>query len=165
MLLLLRFMFSLDGQGRAASNVAQPRPEGAAVSPLEFRIFPDAYEIAVGGQALAHLDGGPLALLARAGQRLRDADIEAAIERSEDWLMPYSKSFQGLEMHVTETAGRLRHRLGAQASFTPEEIERAFSLAFDDVAFARPVNRDFVADIVLLRELVHHGALSRVVLK
>jgi hypothetical protein len=134
------------------------------MSLLELRILPAAYEIAMGGRVLARLDGGPQALLAGAGEHLRDADIEAAIERSEDWLMPFSKSLQGLEAQVLEAEGRLRRRLGLPASFTPEDIERAFSLAFDDVAFRRPVDRAFVADIVLLRELVHHGALMRVVL-
>jgi len=113
---------------------------------------------------LARLEGGPLALLMGAGERLRDVDIEAAIERVEDWLMPSSKSIQGLALHVRDNRGRLRDRLGAHASLTPEEAERAFSLAVDDVAFNRPLDRNFVADLVLLRELVHHGRLSRVVL-
>ena len=132
---------------------------------LHLRIFPDAYEISVDAQLLARLDGGPRALLSGAGKRLRDADIEAAIERSEDWLMPSSKSFHGFELQVQDETGRLRRGLGDAASFTPEEIERAFSHAFDDVGFSRPLDPGYLADIVLLRELVHHGALTRVVLR
>ena len=134
------------------------------MSSLELGILADAYELSAGGHALARLEGGPLALLAGAGERLRAVDVEAAIERAEDWLMPSSKPFQGLALHVQDSRGRLRDRLGAHASLTPEEVERAFSRAVDDVAFNRPIDRNFVADLVLVRELVHHGRLPRVVL-
>jgi len=132
---------------------------------LELGITAVAYEISVSGQVLARLDGGPSALLAGAGERLRDVDLEAAIERAENWLMPSSRSFQGLTMHVRNTPVRLRNGFAAAASLTPQEVERAFSGLVDDVAFHRAVDRDFVADLVLLRELVHHGALSGVVLE
>ena len=135
------------------------------MSRFEFRILPDAYELSVDGHMLARLEGGPLALLAGAGERLRDLDIEAAIERAEDWLMPSSRSFHGLDLHVRDVPGRLRDGLGAHASLKPEEVECAFSRAFDDVAFSRSIDRGLVADLVLLRELVHHGGLPRILVE
>lgn len=135
------------------------------MSRLELEIHPNAYQLCLDGQVLARLEGGPAALLAGADERLRDLDIEAAIERSEDWLMPSSKSWQGLVLHVRDIPGRLRDRLGADAILTPEKVERAFSGAVDDVVFGRPIARDLVADMVLLREQVHHGGLSRIELE
>lgn len=131
---------------------------------LMLEIFADAYELSLDAQVLARLEGGPMALLAGAGGRLRDVDIEMAIERAEEWLMPSSKSFQKLELQVRYTTGRLRDRIGGPALLAPEEVERAFSGMVDDVRFNRTLGRGFVADLVLLRELVHHGGLSRVVL-
>ncbi|MBI5279700.1 MAG: hypothetical protein HY854_24930 [Burkholderiales bacterium] len=116
----------------------------------------DAYELRIGADLLARLDGGAAALLAGAGEQLRAIDIETAIERSEDWLMPVIRALHGLELHVDDSTGRL------QASFTPEEIEHVFTHAFDAVAHGRPVDRESVADSILLRELTHHGALTRI---
>ena len=132
---------------------------------LDLEIHADAYGLSAGGRVLARLERGPAALLAGASERLRDIDIESAIERSEDWLMPSSKSWQGFALRVADADGRLRDRLGVAAAFTPEEVERAFSAVVDDVAFGRPIARDVVAHLVLLRELVHHGALSGIVLE
>jgi hypothetical protein len=129
---------------------------------LQFEILADAYEISADGQVLARLPRGPLAILGGAGERLRDLDIEIAIEHAEDWLMPSSKSFQGFALVVKDTQGRLRDRLGAGSRLTPDDVEIAFTRAFDDVAFARPIDRLLVADMVLLRELVHHGAAPHV---
>jgi hypothetical protein len=140
-------------------------PDQNAQGTLVFEILADAYRLSAGPRELAVLQGGPSALLAGAGARLRDADIEAAIERAEDWLMPSSKSVQGFVLQVRDASGRLRRRLGAQPHFTPEEIERAFSAAVDDVAFGRAVDREAVADLVMVRELVHHGALTAIVLQ
>lgn len=142
----------------------EPSPAHASTGALDFRIAADAYELRVGGQAVARLAGGCGALLQGAGEHLREVDIEAAIERAEDWLMPASRSFQGLALHVTGDRAGLRERLGQRTNFTPDEVERAFSTAADDVAFRRPVPRELIADLVLLRELVHHGRLSRIVL-
>jgi hypothetical protein len=125
-------------------------PDQNAQGTLVFEILADAYRLSAGPRELAVL---------------HDADIEAAIERAEDWLMPSSKSVQGFVLQVRDASGRLRRRLGAQPHFTPEEIERAFSAAVDDVAFGRAVDREAVADLVMVRELVHHGALTAIVLQ
>ena len=129
---------------------------------LHLDVRSDAYELRLDGKVLARLDGGAVALLAGAGEQLRDLDIEAAIERSEDWLMPSSRLLDGLEMRVGDETGRVGRLLGEQASFTPSDVEQAFTRAFDAVAHARAPDRHAVADVVLIRELVHHGRLSRI---
>ena len=99
-----------------------------------------------------------------ASGRLSELDIEAAIERSEDWLMPSSKRLQGLDLRVRDATGRVRAALGDPSSLTPEQVEQAFNRAFDAVAHGRPIDPSSVANVVLLRELVHHGGLARVTL-
>jgi hypothetical protein len=135
------------------------------VTHIEFRIGADAYVLVSDRQAIARLEGGPGALLAGAPERLRNLDIEVAIERAEDWLMPSSKSWQGLPMRVRDEAGRLRRHFGALAAPTPVEVEQVFSRAVDDVAFGRAIDAALFADILMLRELVHHGAISRITLE
>lgn len=132
---------------------------------LDLKVHATAYELSVAGRVLARLEGGPAALLAGAGQRLRDLDIETAIERAEDWLMPSSKSWHGFALRVAGAQGSLREHLGALATATPDALERAFSDMVADLAFGRPFDRDAVAHLVLLRELAHHGALSRIVVE
>ena len=130
---------------------------------LRLEIRRDAYELLLDGEPLATLIGGAAALLRGSGERLREADVEVLIERSEDWLMPSSKAFQQLELRVRDTAGRLRSLLEARGTLTPAETEQAFNRAFDAVAHQRAVDREGLADVVLLRELVHHGSLARIV--
>ena len=129
---------------------------------LHLDVRADAYELRLDGEVLARLEGGAAALLRGAGVRLREVDIEAAIERSEDWLMPSSKRIEGLDLRVRDATGRVRAALGDQASFTTEQVEQAFNRAFDAVAHGRPIDPESVADVVLLRELAHHGRLARV---
>ncbi|MBK6007962.1 hypothetical protein JJB11_17825 [Ramlibacter ginsenosidimutans] len=131
---------------------------------LELDVADDACTLRLDGRVLARLDGGAEALLSGAGERLRELDIEVAIERSEEWLMPSSRLLQGLELKVRDATGRMRSMLGASASFTLAEVEQAFARAHDAVAHGRPVSRGGVADVVLLRELAHHGRLSRILL-
>jgi hypothetical protein len=121
----------------------------------------DAYELRLNGKVIARLDGGSAALLPGAGA-LRDIDIETAIERSEDWLMPFSKLLSGLELRVRDETGRLREVIGEQASFTAEDVEQVFTRVFDAVGHGREIDRYGVADVVLVRELVHHGRVARV---
>jgi hypothetical protein len=147
----------------AAGIVARPAREGHGMNRLQLWVGARAYALSLNGQLLARMEGGASALLAGAGDRLREADIEVAIERAEDWLMPSSKSWQGVELHVQDDAGRLRARLGATAILLPEQVERDFSRAVADVTMGRPVDNEAIADLVLLRELVHHGAVPSVV--
>ena len=135
------------------------------MSELIIDVRADAYELRLDGQVLALLEGGAAALLSGAGGRLREFDIEAAIDRSEDWLMPSSKRFQGLDLRVRDRTGRVRGSVGGPSSLTPEQVEQAFNRVFDAVAHGRPIEPESVADVVLLRELAHHGKLARVVLE
>ena len=129
---------------------------------LNLHVRPDAYELQLDDDVLARLDGGPATLLAGAGEQLRDLDIEVAIERAEDWLMPSSKVLLGLELRVCGETAQIRKLLGNQASFTATEVESAFARLLDAVAHARASDRDGAAAVVLLRELVHHAKLSRI---
>lgn len=138
-------------------------------------IRPDAYEMRLNGEVIARLDGGSAALMPGTGA-LRDIDIETAIERSEDWLMPFSKLLRGLELRVRGETGRVRELMGEQGRFTAADVEQAFTRVFDavghgraidpngvgDVVLVRELDPNGVADVVLVRELVHHGTVSRV---
>ncbi len=131
---------------------------------LQLDITEDAYALRLDGRVLARLEGGAAVLLSGAGERLRELDIEAAIERSEEWLMPFSRLLQGLELRVRDVTGRVRGMLGQQACFTVDKVEQAFADVLDAVAHGRFTRRAGVADVVLLRELAHHGRPSRILL-
>ena len=135
------------------------------MSELFLDVRAEAYELRLDDEVIARLEGGASALVPGARDRLREFDVEAAIERSEDWLMPSSRRLQGLDLRVRDATGRVRAALGEQSSFTPEQMEQAFNRAFDAVAHERAIDAASVADVVLLRELVHHGSLSRVLLE
>jgi hypothetical protein len=135
------------------------------VSRAELALQVDAMHVRMGDLMLGRLAGGTMALVPASAGPLRNIDVEWVIERAEDWLMPFSKSLQGSELHVHDGQGQLRQYLGAPLSLEPSDIERAFTRAADDIAFGRPVERELLAGLVLLRELVHHGALSRVVME
>ena len=129
---------------------------------LRLVISPSAYEIALDGTLLGRLDGGAGALLAGAGNPLRELDLEIAIERAEEWLMRFSKSLSGLELEVRDTAGTLRKYLGTPAVYTAQAVEQTFARVHDAVVHRRMPGREAAADIVLLRELVHHGRLAAI---
>ncbi|MGE4243931.1 hypothetical protein [Ramlibacter sp.] len=135
------------------------------MSALQLRISDAAYEISVDDTVLARLPGGASTLLAGAGERVRELDVETAIERAEDWLMPSSTSFHAFTLVLPEGAGRLAPWFGSDASVTPEQVECVFNRVVDDVAAGRAAQRDAVADLVVLRELIHHGALTAVVFR
>ena len=120
-----------------------------------------AYQLRLNGEVIARLDGGSAVLLPGTGA-LRDIDIENAIERSEDWLMPFSKLLSGLELRVRDETRRVRKVMGEQGSFTAEDVEQVFTRVFDAVGYGRAIGRDVLADVVLVRELVHHGRIARV---
>lgn len=124
-----------------------------------------SYRLVLPGEGPLVLDGGWAALLAGAGGRLREADVEAAIERAEDWLMPFSRRLTGLSLRVRDGGAGLGARLGEGAHLTPQDVEAAFGAAFDGVALGRSMDAPYLAAVVLLRELVHHGALTGVVLE
>ncbi len=123
-------------------------------------IEPQAYELWLDEKLLTRLAGGAASLLGGAGPQLRESDIEAAIEHAEDWLMPFSKLFEGLQLKVNDKTGRLQHYLNGPEHHSVEQVEQAFSDTHYEVAHGRTKDSDAVADIVLLRELAHHSRLS-----
>lgn len=131
---------------------------------LHLHLHPDAYELHLDDALLAHLPGGAASLLAGAGERLSEYDIEVAIERAEEWIMPSTARMQQLALQVHDAGGRLRQALGGGTDFTVAELEQAFDRTHDAVVRGRVADREAVAHVVLLRELAHHGRLSRIVL-
>jgi hypothetical protein len=131
------------------------------MEPVCLDVLEDAYVLSAGGHLLGRLAGGADALMARSRSdaALRPEDVERAIEKAEDWVMPLVKAGSGRALLVHDGRGLLRERLPGEAAFDLAAIELAFVRAFDAVAFQRPIARAFVADIVLVRELMHHGAL------
>lgn len=55
-----------------------------------------------------------------------------------------------------------RKVMGEQDSFTNADVEQVFTSVFDAVGHGRSIDRHGSADVVLVRELVHHGRLSSV---
>ncbi|HTH78153.1 MAG TPA: hypothetical protein VL593_04180 [Ramlibacter sp.] len=132
---------------------------------FQLHIELNSYALQLDGQVVSTLAGGAAALMAGAPAQLREIDIENAIERSEEWLMPFSKSFQRRVLRIRDVTGRVKKTLGGRTSLDLQETEQAFSRACDAVSHRRPVAREAVADLVLLRELAHHGMLVRIQLE
>lgn len=128
-------------------------------------IQPDAYALRLDASLLARLEGGAAVLMPAPAQRLREIDMEGAIERAEEWLMPSSRLFQGLSLRVHDPRGRLRPLLGAGCSLTTEDVEQVFNSTHRALARTPLDERDAVAGLVLLRELAHHGRLSGIVIE
>jgi hypothetical protein len=98
----------------------------------------DSYVLHLDGQVVSTLDGGAAALMSGAAAQLREIDIENAIERSEEWLMPFSKSFQGRVLRIRDATGRVQETLGGRTSLNLQEVEQAFTEAYDAVAHGGP---------------------------
>jgi hypothetical protein len=120
---------------------------------------------------LARLPAGADALLPPA-RAIDEGGLEAAIEVAEDWLMPHATSLRGEVLHVDDATGRLKAGLEAVLSvtgseWTVEEIEGLFLRLVDLGTGRNPTpalqgRQRFVADVVMLRELAHHGRLQAV---
>ena len=144
---------------------------------VQARLFIDAagYRLAWrNGEAwteVAVLAGGADRLLP-AGRPIGQAALEAAIEHAEDWLMPHAAGLAGALLEVTDVTGRLAAGLHAvfasdARAWDAAQLEALF-LQLDFMS-TRPhlaaqlqARREFVADIVLLRELAHHGRLDSI---
>jgi hypothetical protein len=120
---------------------------------------------------IATLARGAAALLP-ADRPVDEAQLEGAIEVAEDWLMPHAARLAGQVLEVEDMTGRLRSGLGAVLAETGlawsvDQFEALF-LRLVDLATGRlpPATlqgrQAFVADVLLLRELAHHGKLQRV---
>ncbi len=119
---------------------------------------------------LARLEGGAAALLP-AGRQPDEAGLEHAIEVAEDWLMPQARALEGEELEVADGTGRLAAGLAAvlgvsEREWTLERVEEIFLLLVDiTTGRHRQLPREhepFVADLLLVRELTHHGRLRGV---
>lgn len=117
---------------------------------------------------LASLDGGSQSLIpGNAG--LSEAALERAIDLAEDWLMPHAKSLRGETLGIRDVAGSfeagLRNVLNVEArQFSVAAIEDCFLqvVALAASPSASSVLRHqqhFVATLVLVRELAHHGGV------
>lgn len=135
-------------------------------------IEPDAYRLEHkrGDEwvELAVLQGGDIALLP-AGAGLGEAQLERAIEIAEDWLMPHARGMAGEELEVLDAVNRLKTGLAqvdpvVRDPWTVDAIESLFLALVDGVLRMQqgPAGTDLrvvLADVLLLRELAHHGQL------
>lgn len=124
-----------------------------------------------GWTELARLPGGAATLMPDAGAGVGEPQMEGAIERAEDWLMPHAASLQGASLEVRDETRRLVQGLRAgyassASEWSLEELEGLFLRVVDRTLGRRAVwpgdTPAFIADVVLLRELAHHGRLARV---
>ena len=117
---------------------------------------------------IAVLHGGASALLPPT-RLVDEGRLETAIEKAEDWLMPHAAPLRGQVLEVIDTTGRLASGLDAVLSvatrdWTVDGVEAFFLRLTDAATGRRPAptldgRQLFIADIVLLRELAHHGQL------
>jgi hypothetical protein len=135
-------------------------------------ISENAYSLleAGGGQwsEIALLAKGAAALFPGA-RPVNEAGLEAAIEVAEDWLMPHAARLRGEILEVEDPTGRLKSGLDEvlaveSAAWTIADVE-GFFLRLVDLATGRlpapgvQARWQFAADLLLLRELAHHGQL------
>ena len=142
---------------------------------LELRIEEQTYVLSTfqDGRSieLSRLAGGAQRLLPSINTPAED-QLEAAIEAAENWLMPHVSGLNGQMLDVADPTDRLTSGLRAVL----ETAERYWSLAAIEKAFVKVVDlatgrhapaalnqhRLFVADLLLVRELAHHGQVSGV---
>jgi hypothetical protein len=120
---------------------------------------------------LAVLNGGAAALLPST-RAVDEAGLEAAIEIAEDWLMPHARQMHGEVLEVNDATGRLKTGLDEVLSerrgeWSVEEFEGVFLQLLDmamrgRVAPALEGRERFIADVLMLRELAHHGQVRAV---
>lgn len=118
-------------------------------------------ELGAARRELARLAGGAAALLPRDTPRVTPLEIEAAIERAEDWLMPHARALAGDGLAVQDATGALVAGFGGPGSRTIEQVEAEFNRVVD-LSAATACDPLYVAHLVLVRELLHHGRLARV---
>ena len=141
------------------------------MSSIHLRIREGAYALADKDEEFAVLQGGAGALLSSA-RTIDEAGLEAAIEHAEDWLMPHAARLRDAVLEVTDATGALRSGMQDVLSVTArawsvEDVEGHF-LRLVDMATGRvPAavlagRQQFVAHVLLLRELAHHGRLREI---
>jgi len=124
-----------------------------------------------GWNELAVLPGGASALLP-AARPLDEARLEMAIEIAENWLMPHAGRLRGQVLEVSDATGRLKSGMGSvlsarTLSWSVADLEELF-LRLVDMATGRlppPAlegQQAFAADLLVLRELAHHGGVREI---
>jgi hypothetical protein len=100
-----------------------------------------------------------------------EASLERAIEAAEDWLMPHASYLQDKALEVHDPSGRFASQLESvlavtTSQWTIEDIEvmflRVVDMATGRGSAALQAHRKFVADLLVIRELAHHGRVSAV---
>jgi hypothetical protein len=120
---------------------------------------------------LAVLAGGAESILP-SNRPVDETRLEAAIEAAENWLMPYAAGLRGEALAVQDEVGRVKAGMENVLSVTTDQWSVAdvegFFLRLVRTATGRhpcPLlagRHPFVADLVLLRELAHHGRLAQI---
>lgn len=120
---------------------------------------------------VATLPTGSKALLPSSGP-LDERALEEGIEAAEDWLMPHAPRLQGRKLEVVDETGRLGSGLRdilsvSTRDWSVQQVETFFLRVVDMTTGSRPSlalqrRRAFAADILLLRELAHHGQVLRI---
>lgn len=135
----------------------------------------DAYALSVVKEGsrieVARLEGGARRLLPD-GQSVGEASLEAAIQVAEDWLMPHAARLQGQALEVTDATGGLADGLSGvldsnARAWRVDALEEMFlqlvGIATGAVVDMRlAAHRSFLAHVLLLRELAHHGQVSEI---
>lgn len=146
---------------------------GQAPRTARLRINASAYELLQaqegGWTQLAVLPRGASALL-DTGHCVTEAGLEQAIQAAEDWLMPHAQRLRGEWLEVEDLAGRLRPGLRETLDATGSEwsvvaFEQLFLQLVDRITGRQPpgwalTRAAFIADVVLVRELAHHGQVQ-----
>lgn len=120
---------------------------------------------------VAELPGGAAAIVP-SGRAVDERALEAAIERAEDWLMLHAPHLRGEVLEVLDRTQRLTLGMDEVLSVTSrtwsvDEVEALF-LRLVDMATGRLPSPAlagrgaFVADLLMLRELAHHGRLAEI---
>ena len=120
---------------------------------------------------VAALPGGARSLLPDT-RAVDERGLEAAIEAAEDWLMPHAAGLRGAILEVSDPTGRLasglREVLGVRAvAWSVAEVE-GFFLRLIDLTTGRTPSpavqgrQAFIADVLIVRELAHHGQVRQI---
>lgn len=123
---------------------------------------------------LSRFSGGAQQLLPGIGIPT-ESQLEAAIYIAEEWLMPHVKRLDGGALNIQDTSGRwasgLSSILGSRSrSWSLKSIEQDFLKVIELVAGRHPPyeldrHRLFLADLLLVRELAHHGKIVSISLQ
>jgi hypothetical protein len=118
---------------------------------------------------VAVLPGGAESVLPAKGP-VDERRLEIAIQATEDWLMPHAPGLQGEALEVADRLQRIKSGMAdvlsvTSSRWTVDEVEQFFARVVDLATGRVPSpllagRQSFVADLLVLRELAHHGRLA-----